>query len=219
MLVLLGETRSFRNIEILKQMRWGRMFVVANPTPYPFEPWGFDNGAFVAWKNARPCPAEEFERRLDVALRCQYDPVLAVTPDIVAGGLHSLEFSCNWRMKLPSSWPWYLAVQDGMTSRDVADVMHLFSGVFLGGSDKFKNTAQMWSDLAHSLQKKFHYGRAGTIPKLRHAYRVEADSCDSAFPLWTKERMNLFIKKFTGLDDQLCLHGQNLSVGQSKLVV
>ena len=60
------------------------MYVDKRPQPYPFEPWAFDNRAFIAWKNNTPWSAGDFLRRLDVAAGCASDPYMAVTPDIVA---------------------------------------------------------------------------------------------------------------------------------------
>jgi hypothetical protein len=202
--VLVGETSSRRNVAILQEHGWGRMWVDKTPTPYPFEPWGLDNRAFIAWKRKEPWDEAAFLRRVEAADRVNSDPYLAVTPDIVAGGRASLEFSTSWRMsgKLPADWPWYLAVQDGMTEADVRPALHLFSGIFLGGSDRFKATAYRWRALAHSCQIKFHFGRAGTPAKLVSAFRAGADSCDSAFPLWTAERMKTFVWRWQGLDCQ-----------------
>lgn len=199
MLVMLGDTRSHRNVRLLKSLRWGRMCVRDTPDPYLGEKYGFDNGAFPAHLRGMPFPQSDFQRRLEKALKVPADPWLAVAPDIVAGGLHSLEFSLAWIEKLPRHWPWYLAVQDGMLPEDVAPVLHLFSGIFLGGSDKFKGRAFTWCKFAHSNQKKFHYARAGTREKIKHAYMVGSDSMDSSFPLWTHERMSQFIAHIGGL--------------------
>ena len=193
MKILLGDTRSKRNVAFLREHGWGRMFATDRSIPlYPFEPWGFDNGAFDAFVHGKLFPENTFLRRLDKALKVNSDPIVAVCPDIVAGGLKSLEFSVNWLDRLPCAWPWFLAVQDGMTHDAVLEVAHLFAGIFLGGTDKFKLTAYGWSRLAHYADKKFHYGRAGTLRKLAHAHAVEADSIDSNFPLWTQERMVTF---------------------------
>jgi hypothetical protein len=182
------------------------MFAVRQPSPFPFERWGFDNGAFVAWTHGEKFPESTFLRRLEIAEKTNSDPYLAVTPDIVAGGCRSLQFSTLWRMsrKLTDDWPWYLAVQDGMTVADVQPVIHLYSGIFLGGSDRFKATAYRWCKLAHSHQKRFHYGRASTPGKLLSAFKVGADGCDSAFPLWTAARLKLFSQRWEGLFDQVC---------------
>jgi len=198
MKILVGDTRSRKIIAFLCEHGWGRMLAEERPVNlYPYEPWGFDNGAFESWKARKPFPEASFLRRLSVALKFNSDPILAVCPDIVAGGLKSLEFSVRWREKLPS-WPWYLAVQDPEPGTEneyreaVVEVAHLFPGIFLGGTDKFKLQAYRWSRLAHHCDKKFHYGRAGTLRKLAHAHAVEADSVDSNLPLWTNERMLSF---------------------------
>lgn len=208
MKILLGDTRSKKNLAFLREHGWGRMFATVKPTPQDFEPWGFDNGAFVAWMCGEEFPEQEFLSRLDLALKVNSDPILAVCPDIVAGGMQSLEFSVKWLERLPSYWPWYLAVQDSEPGKEkeyqdaVLSVAHLFAGIFLGGTDKFKLTAYRWARLAHFCDKKFHYGRAGTLRKIRHAYAVEADSLDSTFPLWTVQRMNIFRQEQVALETQ-----------------
>lgn len=193
-IVLLGETRSQRNVDALRARCWGRMFVTSRPTPYEGEPWGFDNGAFVAWCKGEGFPEIRFLRRLDVAIDIGI-PHMAVAPDIVAGGLHSLDFSLKWIDKLPT-WPWYLAVQDGMTPLDVIPVLPRFAGIFMGGSDSFKAAAWKWCAFAHDHGKPFHYARAGTLNKLEAAMKMRADSLDSAFPLWTTARMTRFMRQY-----------------------
>jgi hypothetical protein len=158
------------------------------------EPWGFDNGAFSAWLERRPFPAEEFEKRLMVALRITGSriPQVAVTPDLVGGGTRSLEFSLGWLDRLPPEWPWYLAVQDGMHPEDVIEALPLFAGIFLGGTTPFKGSAPLWAHLAHEHGKRFHYARAGTPRRIEAARYAGADSLDSSFPLWTKARWTEF---------------------------
>lgn len=202
LLVLLGETRSRRNLAVLQARSWGRIFLYRRPTPYPFEPWAFDNGAFGAFCRKQPFPEVEFLRRLEIATgpRTLSDPIFGVLPDIVAGGCTSLQFSAAWFTKLQGiDWPWYLAVQDGMTIEDVRPFCRSVSGLFLGGTTEFKSTAPEWARLAHSNQIRFHYGRASTPAKLSHAFHSGADSCDTAFPLWTQTRMDAFQAQYDSL--------------------
>ncbi len=159
--------------------------------PYLGEPWGFDNGAFRDWRAGKAFDAESYQFRLAMAQRIGI-PYMAVCPDIVAGGLQSLEFSLSWRKRLPDDFPWYLAVQDGMSQEDVIPVLDQFSGIFLGGTNRFKATALHWCELAHQHGKLFHYARAGTRQKLDHARMIGADSVDSAFPLWVQSRFEQF---------------------------
>lgn len=187
--MLTGDTRSKRIVSLLRNLGWGRMWIDQRPTPYPGEPWGFDNGAFRDWRNGRSFDESAYLRRLEVAYSAGM-PYLAIVPDLVADGERSLAFSLSWLTRLPSDWPWYLAVQDGMTLAQVRMVLPKFKGLFLGGSNKFKATAYFWAGLAHGQGKHFHYGRAGTKRKLFHAVESGADSADSAFPLWTSERLD-----------------------------
>ena len=191
--VLLAEVSDgSESLAWMREQGWGRMICFRPFTPYLHEKWGFDNGAFDSWQNGNPWDEFAYLERLERARRFDCDPLVAVVPDIVAGGCESLEFSMKWLYRLPHDWPWYLAVQDGMEPKDVEQVLHMFSGVFLGGTDKFKTQAYRWAKLAHGAGKKFHYGRCGTIRKLRHAVRVGADSLDSSYPLWTKRRREWF---------------------------
>jgi len=205
--VLVGDTRSAKNLRILQDLKWGRMCVVKTPKPFPFERWGFDNAVFPAWLARQEWNANIFMRRLEAAQQVDSDPFMAITPDIVAGGLRSLDFSNEWRLsrRLPDDWPWYLAVQDGMSIADVESCLHLYDGIFLGGTTRFKEQAYRWRALAHKHQRKFHYGRAGTFSKLVSAFKVAADSLDSSFPLWTAQRMRLFVAWWQGLEEQTSL--------------
>jgi hypothetical protein len=210
MKILIGDTRSATNVAFIQERGWGRMCVEARPKPYQFEPWGFDNQAFKTWQDVGFVPnlteddwcilwaCEAYERRLAAARECATPPYIAIVPDIPASAA-SLGYSVMWRESLPNDWPWYLALQDGMTMAGVRDVAHMFDGLFLGGSDKFKLGAQVWCDLAHFCGKKFHYARAGTRRKVLHAHAIGADSLDSSFPLWSKERFHKFSLWIEGL--------------------
>lgn len=216
--IITGDTRG-KLVPRLQNLDWGRMAVRNNPDPYPFEKYGFDNKAFKVWADiGKPIgltyddwlilwDSEDFEKRLEFCRNLPVPPYMAVCPDIPGAGLTSLEFSLNWRSDLPDDWPWYLAVQDGMKPEDLEGCLHLFVGIFLGGSDKFKGQAAMWRRFAHAHQKKFHYGRAGTLWKVKHAYQVGSDSCDSSFPLWTMDRFNKFVQAVGSLSIQEDMFG------------
>lgn len=165
--------------------------------PYRWEPWAFDNGAYTDWTQGREFDGDAYLRRLEKAETIG-EPLFAVVPDKVAGGLESLERSLAWLDRIPDYWSRYLVVQDGMTEADVSAVIHLFEGLFLGGSDRFKGTAIRWAKLAHANCKFFHYGRAGTLRKIQHAIASDCDSFDSAFPLWSVERFKAAVEVWKG---------------------
>jgi hypothetical protein len=193
---MVGECTG-RMVPELQRLGWGRMWMAIgrNIYTYPDEPWGFDNAAFRYYLRGVRFDDAAYEKRLGKALKVGV-PYLAVVPDRVAHP-ESLAFSVLWRRKLPDGWPWYLAVQDGMTRADVRPYLGMFAGLFLGGTDRFKATGKMWAEYAHDHGKRFHYGRAGTPAKVEHAFEVGADSLDSAFPMWTKARFRFFEQVIT----------------------
>jgi len=198
MIVLVGDTRSHKNVALLKKLGWGRVRVLNMTKPWEGEPWALDNGAFVAWRGGRPFDGDGFRRRVAKAVAMNPRPFLAVVPDIVAGGLASLALSLEWLPTLPTELPWYLAVQDGMAVADVEPHVEKFAGLFLGGTTEFKKTASAWADLAHRHGRLFHFGRAASIPKIQAALAAGCDSLDSCFPLWTADRLSLFKRLVAG---------------------
>jgi hypothetical protein len=164
---------------------------------FPGEIWAFDNGAFRDWKNERDFDLNKFNKWLSFAQDRLPIPYLAVLPDIVGGGSQSLLFSLEWLDDLKhNGWPWYLALQDNMDVMDVIDIINMnkdsIYGLFLGGTDNYKQYAGYWSGIAHTFGLKFHYARAGTVKKVFHAKLVSADSLDTSFPLWSMDRLLSF---------------------------
>lgn len=198
-----GDNLREKKVAELRELGWGRMFVREDPWPYEGEPWGFDNGAFVFWRHGLPFDGEEYERRIEAAYEVPERPYLAALPDIVGEGERSYEFSVKWYFRLQvdvAEWPWYLVLQDGMAPEMILPFLKVYRlhGLFLGGTNRFKAQAQAWCDFAHERGLRFHYGRAGTQRKVDHALRIGADSLDSCFPLWTKERWQRFVGQLTG---------------------
>lgn len=214
MFTLLSEFSTTRNglERYLRRHHFGRMWArdaVKFETPH--ELMGFDNGAWSAFKAGRVLCGDTFLRRLDQCWRMlernPYRCIVAAVPDIVEGGLRSLEFSLEWRLRVPEGMPWHLVVQDGMTEADVLPHMDLFSGIFLGGADRFKTTADTWCQFAHQLGKTFHWGRCRSVNNVREARLIGADSIDSHRPVraWVsgeRHRAKKWLRVAMGRDDQ-----------------
>ena len=174
--------RAFR--EELRRRGWGIMSVSGRPTA-GFA-WAFDNGAY-GWARRGECfGTAAYLRRLAGVIERGRPPDFAILPDLPQldasdpdGGRKSLDFSLAWLDVLPAELRWFLAVQDGMTPEQVAPHLDRLAGLFLGGSNAFKRTAGEWAALAHSRGRGFHYARASTMTRIRHALSVGADSCDS----------------------------------------
>lgn len=199
--VLVGSSLGDDVRDAYSRLGWGRMWSSGvKVDPYLGEPWGLDNGAFSAFANGGEFPTDKFVRRVEAAREVADErdapPRVAVVPDIVQGGMDSLEFSLSWldRVRdMAPDWDWYLAVQDGFTREGVEDVVEEFDGLFLGGGDAMKYRAGRWCGFAHAHGLRFHYARAGTPKKLTHAFQVGADSLDSAFPVRDPNRLSRFV--------------------------
>jgi hypothetical protein len=193
MKVLIGECTGRLSAKA-QELGWGRMWIARgrNIYTYPNEPWGLDNGAFRDWKLGTPFNDRQFWRAIEKAIAQATPPILAVIPDAPGDSLNTLKMSEKWLKELPRDLPWYLALQDGMTEADLLHFSSDLAGVFLGGTNKFKAEALRWRMWAKMNGLKFHYGRCGTIRKLSHAQSIQADSIDSAFPMWTMQRWATF---------------------------
>lgn len=191
---LIGDGRSKTTLNIIKKHKWGRMLNVGLVTPYKDEPLGFDNHAWADYCNKQPFNEKKFLTRIKKAEHLAPHFIVCVTPDRVKGGNESLAFSNSWINRLADNgWPWFLAVQDGMTPKLVEDSLtkYPYSGVFLGGGDSFKiYEAKRYAYLAKKYGLKFHYGRCGTKRKIRRAYEVGADSCDSVIFINDADRVS-----------------------------
>jgi hypothetical protein len=138
-----------------------------------------DNGAYSAWTKGYGFDEYLFLKQLSMCIQKKLKLDFVVSPDIVAGGVESVYFSIDWARRLVGH-PLYFAVQDGMQPEHVNPTLHMFKGIFIGGTLKWKlETGQMWVEWAHSHQKPCHIGRVGTFENLRWAKQIGADSVDS----------------------------------------
>jgi hypothetical protein len=199
--VLIGECTGRLANEALA-LGWGRMWIARDRNIYtaPGEPWGLDNGAFRDWKDGKPFDGDLYRRVLDKAVAQPEPPMLAVIPDAPGNRDDTLRMADAWLPELPP-FPWYMAVQDGMTPRDVEG--YPLAGIFLGGTDKYKASAPMWRTWTDARGLPFHYGRCGTAGKIEHAIELGADSLDSALPMWTRQRWDWFVATITNGPAQL----------------
>ena len=198
MKVLIGECTG-KPADRAEALGWGRMWIARgrNIYTYPGEPWGLDNGRFRDWAEGVPFDQDLFWRAIEKAKGQDEPPYLAVVPDEPGNADMTMILLEDWLPMLQHeapAFPWFCAVQDGMVPEDLDPYIDRLGGVFLGGTSAFKSQAGVFCDYAHAHNRPFHYGRCGSLNKLAHAIEVWADSIDSAFPMWTMERWNLFVE-------------------------
>ena len=132
-----------------------------------------------------------------------------VLPDIVAGGLDSLEFSLRWIDRVSRYGPALLAVQDGMVPEDVQGLVGPDIGIFLGGTTEWKlETMRSWGSLANRRGAYFHVARVNTARRIRQCQDAGAHSFDGTsvtrfvvnLPRLDNERRQLHIFDVMGRD-------------------
>ena len=140
----------------------------------------YDNGAYSSYVQNKPFDEKSFLKSLKKTIEYKEYCDFAVIPDIVAGGLKSLEFSMDWFRRLPRQLKWYLPIQDGMLFEHI-EKLGGFDGLFIGGTKEWKyKYAESWVKYAHNRRLKCHIGRVGTERKVLWAEHIGADSIDSS---------------------------------------
>lgn len=142
-------------------------------------PYALDNGAWTAFQQSRPFDEEAFIKAYDLLGE---GSDFVVLPDIVGGGMVSLEYSLNWLNRLAGDpVRFLLAVQDGMTSDHIRPILSPKVGIFLGGSTEWKlQTAIDWGSLAAERGCHYHIARVNTEQRIRLCAAAGADSFDGS---------------------------------------
>lgn len=139
--------------------------------------YALDNGAWGAFQRGVAFDRDAFWHALD---RWGEGADFIVLPDIVAGGLRSLELSLAWLFDVRQYALPMLAVQDGMKPEDVEEVVGPGCGIFLGGSTAWKwATLPSWAVFAKLYRAPLHVGRGcNSQRQIRKCAAVGASSAD-----------------------------------------
>jgi hypothetical protein len=181
-------TNTRRNLAALRRHGWGLMLSPYN-THCMLESLrigchGFricgDNGAWSAFNAGRPFDEDAYERFLEWIE--PFSPDWLVLPDIVAGGMASLDLSMRYlNFCRASASVVLIAVQDGMTPDDLAPLVGPSVGIFLGGSTEWK-LAHMpeWGAFCAERGIHYHVARVNTLKRMYLAIAAGADSIDGS---------------------------------------
>ena len=211
MIVYLGDTRSHRLVAEMHRRHAGVMVLRGRlrSRTRAFR-WAYDNGAWCDHVAGRPFDFDAWQRDLDViaGLPTPKAPDFCVLPDIVCGGLRSLELSLKWLPKVRHvHWHWYLPVQDGMTPDDLPKdgcYPDWLAGLFIGGSTEWKfRTAPFWREVCNREGWLMHVGRVGSMQRIRAARAAGTGSIDSADPLRTVGHWERFWRELNTPQQQL----------------
>lgn len=173
-----SRTGTRRNLAALRRAGWRIMVSAKGVLRNEGMPYSLDNGAWWAFANKQPFDEQAFLRAYDL-LADGADFV--VLPDIVAGGMRSLDFSLGWRERLPRVCPQLLAVQDGMEPEDIAPLVGRELGIFVGGSTEWKLARLAdWGALAKQTGAYLHVGRVNSVRRIALCAAARADSFDGS---------------------------------------
>lgn len=167
-------------VQYIKENHIGLM-ISAEHWGNPFTNYAVDNGAWSDFVHNRPFNAERFHRTLMKIKRLSVQPDFIILPDIVQGGRSSLDLSKRY-LHLTEHFPCYLAIQDGISPEMIGEhIWEQIKGVFIRGSDVWKwRYLHIWTELAHSHEKKIHVGRVGTLRDMQRCYHTGVDSADGS---------------------------------------
>ncbi len=177
-----SRTGTRKNLDALRRRRWGLLVsatgcVRTEGWPEAGLPYGLDNGAWTAFQAGTRFDVKAFERAVELV---GDSAEFIIVPDIVAGGLDSLEFSLEWIPKLEGiGRRRLLAVQDGMRPEDIGGLLGDSVGIFVGGSTEWKWAhLPIWGRLARKTECYLHVGRVNTTRRFLECIRVGVDSVD-----------------------------------------
>lgn len=139
-------------------------------------PYALDNGAWTYYRKDVPFDDDAFLRALDSAGE---DAHWIVLPDIVGGGMRSLDMSLGWVNRVTPYGLCLLAVQDGMTPADVEPHLSEDVGIAIGGTTDWKlGTAHEWGVLAKKKGCYLHMLRVNSQKRIRLCHHIGAHSFD-----------------------------------------
>lgn len=171
-----SRTGTRRNLEALRAAGWRLLVSATGCHRHEGFPYAIDNGAWTAHQQGREFDVPAFERVVQ-ALGAGADWI--VVPDIVAGGLASLDFSLDWLPRLTSARLLLLAVQDGIEPGHVRSLLGDRLGLFLGGSTAWKlRTMALWGRLSREVGCYFHVARVNSRRRIHLCNDAGAHSFD-----------------------------------------
>jgi hypothetical protein len=190
-----SRTGTRTTLAALRKANWRLLVTASGVLRTEGFPYAIDNGAWSAYCQKKPFDHERF--RLCVKMFGTGADFIVV-PDIVAGGLKSLDFSREWLDELAGIAPLIVPVQDGMEPDHVRWVVDAGHGLFVGGSTEWKlATLPTWGDFRRETGCYLHVGRVNSARRIRLCADAGADSIDGTsvaqFPC-TLERLDRAVR-------------------------
>jgi hypothetical protein len=177
-----SRTGTRKNLDALRAAKWGLLISATGvQRDEGFSRICLDNGAWTSYQQGTPWRADLFRKLIDkYGERADF----IIAPDIVAGGLKSLQFSLSWIKRLQAINPRVLIpVQDGMDPHHLSEYLDSEIGIFVGGTTEFKySKLGAWGELAKQKKAWMHVGRVNSIRAMKRCAGAHAHSFDGSGP-------------------------------------
>lgn len=173
-----SRTGTRKNLEAMRAAGWRLLVSATGVQRTEGMRYAIDSGAWTAYQAGTPFDEVAFCRAVE---KLGESADWIVLPDVVAGGLRSLEMSLAWRDGFLRGIPTQLliAVQDGMSIDDVREHLSPAVGLFIGGTTQWKETtAVQWGVLARRRNCHLHVGRVNSARRIRICAAAGAHSID-----------------------------------------
>ena len=171
-----SRTGTKRNLNAMRDHGWRVLVSAAGVLRHEGFKYALDNGAWSAFTQGTPFDVPAFELALD---KMGKGSDWIVLPDIVAGGMPSLDLSLSWMDRCSSLAPVLIPVQNGMKAYDVRPHIGPRVGIFIGGDTEWKiSTMPMWGLLARESGCHLHVGRVNTRRRIKLCQMAGVDSID-----------------------------------------
>jgi hypothetical protein len=177
-----SRTGTKQNLEALRRHGWRLLVSASGVWRCEGFAYGIDNGAWTAYQQGIEWDPRPFEELIELA---GDEADFIVAPDIVGGGLESLERSLEWVQRLREYPQVLIPVQDGMTPDDVRPHVGRWVGIFIGGTTEWKwQTLAQWGALARETKVDcyLHVGRVNGQDKIERCAMAGAHSFDGTNP-------------------------------------
>lgn len=172
-------TGNKRRLPKLRAAGW-RLFVSATNLRKPSDGflYAIDNGAWTSYRKGTPWREDLFVRAID---QLGDGAEFIVTPDIVAGGLESLELTKAWLPRLECFPLVLLPLQNGMEPDHVRELVGSRVGIFLGGDDEYKlSTMALWGTFSREVGCYYYVGRVNSQKRIHLCAQAGAHSFDGS---------------------------------------
>lgn len=176
-----ARTTTRRNRDFLKRNGWRLMISAAEDLETFGLPYALDNGAWKAFRTGAPFDGDRFRK---ACMQLGVGADFIVLPDIVCGGVRSLQQSLQWLEEcLHYCSLVLLPVQNGMRVEDVEPYISKRIGIFIGGDTTFKESTLFdWAEVGHRHSAHVHCGRVNTQRRLLLCQQAGIDSFDGSGP-------------------------------------